>query len=219
MNLRTTSHLCLWSLLACFALSVLPGFGQEDPPVALTPKAVNLAPVEQEVEVAQEAGQLDLYSAEALASFVESLGAGAKLHLAENGYAEVELFDEATKARAALIVTDLLGNTDKLERYEMSRVTIADYPAATAANLGNETDVLAAGRFQIKLRGDSTKFDEAMRIAWLEEHRDILGDLGDGSDLLGWLVPVVAVIAALLLLGLLWVSRGSSTRPAAAAAK
>ena len=180
---------------------------------------MNLAPVEQEVEVAQEAGQLDLYSAEALASFVESLGAGAKLHLAENGYAEVELFDEATKARAALIVTDLLGNTDKLERYEMSRVTIADYPAATAANLGNETDVLAAGRFQIKLRGDSTKFDEAMRIAWLEEHRDILGDLGDGSDLLGWLVPVVAVIAALLLLGLLWVSRGSSTRPAAAAAK
>ncbi|MDB4789480.1 hypothetical protein OAG47_01160 [Verrucomicrobiales bacterium] len=171
------------------------------------------------IEADPEEGRLDLYSAESLTSFVESLGSGAKLHLAENGYAEVELIDEATNARAALIVTDLLGNVDKLESYETSRVTIAGYPATTASNLGNETDVLAAGRFQIELRGDSTKFDEAMRIDWLEEHRDTLDDLGDGSNLLDWLVPVIAVIAALLLLGLFWVSRGSSTRPSAASAK
>ena len=224
MNLRSTSLLWHGSLLATVAFSVLLGLAQEEPPVALTPEAVAPTPMEPEeevdpIEADPEEGRLDLYSAESLTSFVESLGSGAKLHLAENGYAEVELIDEATNARAALIVTDLLGNVDKLESYETSRVTIAGYPATTASNLGNETDVLAAGRFQIELRGDSTKFDEAMRIDWLEEHRDTLDDLGDGSNLLDWLVPVIAVIAALLLLGLFWVLRGSSTRPSAASAK
>ena len=58
-----------------------------------------------------------------------------------------------------------------------------------------------------------------MRIDWLETHRDALNDLGDGSDLLGWLVPVVAIIGALFLLGLFWVSRGSSTKSKTTSAK
>jgi len=225
MNLRTTSLLCLGSLLANLAFLLSSGFAQEEPPVALTPKAVADEPDSQQQEetsseeVPSEEGQLDLYSAEALTSFVESLGSGAKLHLAENGYAEVELTDAATKARAALIVTDLLGNVEKLESYETSRITIAGYPATTASNIGNETDVLAAGRFQIELRGESTQFNETMRIDWLETHRDALNDLGDGSDLLGWLVPVVAIIGALFLLGLFWVSRGSSTPSKATSTK
>ena len=231
MNLRTTSLLCLGSLLANLAFLALPGVAQEEePPVALTPKAVAPEPEasesetsdpagQEELEVPTEEGPSGLYSAEALTSFVDSLGSGAKLHLAEDGYAEVELTDEATKARAALIITDLLGDVEKLESYETSRITIAGYPATTASNIGNETDVLAAGRFQIELRGESTQFNEAMRIDWLEKHRDALDDLGDGSDLLGWLVPVVAILGALLLLGLFWVSRGSSAPPKAASAK
>ena len=93
MNLRTTSLLCLGSLLANLAFLVSSSFAQEEPPVALTPKAVADEPESQEQEetsseeVLSEEGQLDLYSAEALTSFVESLGSGAKLHLAENGYA------------------------------------------------------------------------------------------------------------------------------------
>lgn len=180
--------------------------------------AVEAAPVESETAVPDEE-KLDLLSVDAWPSFVEQLGPRARLHLAEEGYAQVEVVDEETSARAGLTVTDLLGDLDKLDSFKNSRINVAKYPAASASNLGNETEVLAGGRFQVNLRGDSTKFDEAMRIAWLDEHRSALNGLNpDGFSLSKWLVPILLGVAALFLLGILWVSRGSSVKVSGASA-
>lgn len=196
-----------------------PVEGEEAVPEAAAAPEAGAMP---ELEVPEE-DKLDLLSADAWPGFVEQLGSGAKLHLGEEGFAQIEIVDEETNARAALTVTDLLGAEDKVESFEESRIKVGKFPAATASNLGNETEVLAGGRFQINLRADSTKFDEAMRISWLEKHRSALNGLnpnGFSFSLSKWLVPVVLGVAALFLLGILWVSRGSSERvrkPAAAA--
>ncbi len=120
--------------------------------------------------------------------------------IAEDGYLEAALKDEDGVLLGAVVITDLAGDPTKLEAFRRGDVSIGGYPGNSATNLGNETNVLVGDRFQIKLRSESQRFDEAARIAWLKKNKSQLHKLDalDGPSV-AWLVTVLLVSIIFLL--------------------
>lgn len=141
-----------------------------------------------------------LTSKEVMADFVATLGPQAEGALVEEGYTEIRLKDEDRVVLGTLMVTDLTGAPEKLPDFQKGTVTIGGLPAASATNLGNETNVLVGDRFHFKFRSESKRFHEDARIDWLKSNKIALDKLARSSGPpVTWLVSLLGITIVFLL--------------------
>ena len=141
---------------------------------------------------------------EELESFISQLGDRAEAVLVEDGYAEARLQGDDQALLGTLTITDLKSDPDALAEFQKSSISVGGYPAASASNLGNETEILIGNRYQFRLRSDVARFDERARIGWLKSNAITLDKLARSQGPpVAWMVSVLAVATVFVMVLLL----------------